>query len=187
MTLTTEQRIDLYIEQAYGADRASNRKKWISCLWSSKIVGKYSYGATIKLAERLSVETDSVEDYAHAYWMFEAFCALSPMHRITTFFARRAPYIHYSHFRVLWEAKSKYNLTVEKTFGYLMDVIQAEGELSVKKLEEQLRQKHDKELTWEWYGQQAMKAIHKTINQPDIPDHVKKVLLPAYEVLGDQA
>lgn len=187
MTLTTEQRIDLYIEKAYSEDRASNEKKWLSCLWSSKIVGKYAYGATIKLANRLSVEPDSVEDYAHAYWMFEEFCAISPLHRTATFAARRAPYIHYSHFRVLWEAKSKYNLTIEKTFSYLLDVIQAEGDLSVKKLDERLKSKHDKELTWEYYGQQAMKAIHKTINQPDVPDHVKAVLLPAYEVLGDQA
>lgn len=189
MTLTTDQRINLYIEQAYGADRASNEKKWIACLWSSRIVGnkKYGYGATIKLADRLGVEVDSVEDYATAYRAFESLCAISPMHRVVVFAARRAPYIHYSHFRVLGEAYTKYNLSIEVVFGYLMDVIQAEGNLSVNKLEMRLKQKHDKELTWEYWGQQAMKAIHKTINQPDVPDHVKAVLLPAYEVLGDQA
>lgn len=187
MKMTTEQRIELCIEQAHKSDRQSNEKKWISCLWSSRIVGKYSYGATIKLADRLSVEVDTIEDYACAYRAFEALCAISPMHRVVVFAARRAPYIHYSHFRVLGEAHTKYNLPIEVVFGYLMDVIQAEGSLSVKKLEERLMSKHDEELTWEYWGQQAMKAIHKTINQPDVPDHVKAVLLPAYEVLGDQA
>ena len=182
--LTKSQRLDLYIEQAFRADRDSNTKIWKKCLWASRVVGHYDYGATRQLAARLNVESDSVEDYAHAYNIFEELCNVH-QYRIVTFAARRAPYIHYSHFRVLYEARKKYNLTIEEVFGYLMDVIQAEGDLSTKGLENMLKSKHDHELDWTWYAGNALKAITLTLQQPDIPDDVKEVLIPACEKLGE--
>jgi hypothetical protein len=184
MKLSEQQRLDLYIEQAYKADRDSNTKKWIECLWASRIVGKYEYGASLKLAARLNVEVDSVEDWAHAYKIFEELCQVY-QYRAVTFAARRSPYIHYSHFRVLYEAKERYKLTIDQVFGYLMDVIQAEGDLSARALDTLLKKKHDNELDWTWYASNALKAINLTLQQPDIPDDVKEVLIPAYNKLGE--
>lgn len=189
MTLSIQEQAALYIDQAYKADRKTNETQWIRCLWASKVVGnkKLGYGATISLAQRLNREVDSCEDYAHAYRIFEELItAHDNLYRRTVFAARRAPYIHYSHFRVLYEAREKYNLTIEQVFMYLMDVIQAEGDLSARGLDNKLKSKHDKDLNWEWYAKNTLKAIAATLQQPDLPDDLRDVLTPAFEKLGDK-
>lgn len=181
--MNEQERVGLYIEQAHRADRSSNEKKWIECLWSSKIVGKYS-SRTKDLADRLGVEVDTVEDAAHVYWIFEELVSANDnLYRTVVFAARRSPFIHVSHFRVLYDAKIKYNLTIEQIFMYLLDCIQQEGGMSARALERNLKQKHDKELDWTWYAQGTLKSISITLGQPDLPDEIRKVLQPAYDKL----
>lgn len=186
--MNKKQVVDLCIEKAHRAQAASNKEIWVTCAMAARVVGRYEYGATLTMAARLSVEVDTVEDYSHAYAIFQELCnAHAGLYRSVVFAARRSGYIFYSHFRVLYEAREKYHLSLDEVFQYLMDVIQAEGDLSSRRLEKNMKEKHDKELDWTFYGKTAMKAIHNTLSCPDLPANVREVLVPAYEVLGDQA
>lgn len=183
--ITDQQKVDVCVEQAVKFFRQGNEKAWITGLWASRIVGKYYDYATRRMADELEVEPDTIEDYAHAYSIFEELGkANRGVYREVVFWARRSKYIYYSHFRVLWEARERYGLTIEQVFGYLMDVIQAEGGLSSRKLEKMLKGKHAGELGWEWYSQQSLKSLNNTLACPDLPDAVRESLVPAYEVLG---
>jgi len=171
-------------------DEKSDREMWISALGCSRVVsrdGKGDYGNTLGLAEEMGRSVDTVENRAHAYWLFEDLCKLDGgIHRQFVFIIRRLPYIKLSHFSALYDARNQYNLTDGEILSLLIDLFKREG-ISTRKLQQILTDKYGETRDWTYYGGRAMKEIHKTLQHKDTPQEVREVLNKAYNVLGDQA
>lgn len=184
--------LKVFSGQAIAHDKKSDKHIWISSAFCAKVVardaGKQIRGATLGLADDMGRSPDTIEDRAHGYWLFEELCKLdNGQYRNFVFLARRAPYIHFSHFRALWDVKNTYKLSHADCLSLLTDIVQHEGALSSRKLEEHTRTKFGDTRDWTYYGQRAMKEISKTLTQPDTPAEVRKVLQDAFSILGDEA
>lgn len=181
------------VEQGVKAYKKSDKEKWKFNLWAAKIVGntergiKYDRGATLGFASDAGVSPDTVEDGAHAYWMFEDLCNVEGgKFRRYLFAARRSQYIHTAHFRALWDVKEIYKLDLSQIMDMLVDIVQAEGDLSSRSLEGHARGKFGVSRPWDWYGNKAYKAIYDTLQHPETPKDVRKTLVEALEKLGEE-
>lgn len=174
----------VFAEQAIKHDLKGDAHLWRSALFCSRVVGTRDRGATLGLADDMGRSADTVEDRAHAYWMFERLCILN---RSFVFLARRLPYIHLSHFRALYDIQSQHNLKDEEILSLLMDIVQAEGGLSSRNLSDHARERYGDGRDWTYFAAKAMKEINKTLQQPDLPQDVRSVLVDAFDKLGDAA
>ena len=166
------------VQQAHKHYQKSNKGRWLSAAWCSKVVersGKGDKGKTKGLASDMGVSVDTVENMAHAYWMFEDLCKL-PDARAFAFSCRRAPFIYYSHFRALYDARRDFELTDEQTLQILMDVYQAEGEISSRDVDGHTRERFGKVKSWGYYARKVEREMQKLFEHPDVPRAVKKVV-----------
>lgn len=178
--------VDRIIERAAKSYKLSDDGRWAAAYYAAQIVGKHELGATLALANRMGVSSDTVENLAHAYQMYrEFFC--DPRYKLMVRAVRRLPYIYYSTFRALHKAKNDYNLPLEKVWSILVDMVQAEGTLHQRDLEQHIRNKFGDTRNWQYYGAKTMKQISILLQQPDLPKEVRDALIPAHEVLGDKA
>jgi hypothetical protein len=178
----------VYAQQAIKHDLKGDAALWRSALFCSRVVGAHERGISLQLADEMGRSVDTVEDRAHAYWLFEKLCAMSDgTHRRFVFLARRAPYVKLSHFRALYDIQSQHNLTDEEILNLLMDIVQAEGSISSRNLQDHARDRYGDGRDWTYFASKAMREIHKTLQQPDLPSEVRKVLADAFEILGDRA
>lgn len=183
------------MEKVYGSiaiqhDMRSDREMWISALGCSRVVARDGHGdrgKTLGLADEMSRSVDTVENRAHAYWLFEDLCRVdNGAHRQFVFMVRRLPYVKLNHFATLYDARSAYSLSDGDILSLLLDLYHSEG-LSTRKLQQSLSDKYGPVREWTYYGQRAMKEIHKTLQHPETPRDVREVLSDAYSKLGDQA
>ena len=179
-------------KEAVKHDLVADKKIWLSAVWCAKVVQRNrpgERGLSLGLADEMGRSVDTVEDRAHAYWMFEKLCKLrdNPLVRQYVFQARRARWIHFSHFRELWDIQQAHDLTDEQILSLLVDVYQAEGDLSSRKLGDHARRRFGKEYAWTYYAERAMKEINKTLQHPDTPQDVREVLKVVFSELGDKA
>lgn len=181
-----ERKIQRDIERAATNYKLSDNGRWLACYFASRVVGSYRFGATLELSERMGVSVDTVENLAHAWEMYAEFRAV-PEYRNAVRAIRKMPYIYYSYFRALYRAKMDYGLDTEKLFMLLNDILQAEGDFSLKDLEIHLIDRYGDSRDWTYWGKKAHKAIHKALQQPDLPKRARKKLRGAYEVLGDMS
>jgi hypothetical protein len=189
VTMKDLQRI--YQEQAIRFDVKSDHEMWKSALFCSRIVvrdGQGDRGKSLGLADDMGRSVDTVEDRAHAYWLFEDLCGMDGgKFRRFVFQARRASYIKLSHFRALYDVRNSHKLSDADTLSLLMDIMQAEGGISSRNLEDHARGRFGDNRGWEYYAQRTMKEIHKTLQHPETPKEVREVLQETFNVLGDQA
>jgi hypothetical protein len=191
--MNSEKLQEVYFRQGIKSHKTSDKFKWHFNLWCSKLVGNkergipFERGVTLGFASDAGVSPDTVEDGAHAYWMFEDLCKMKGgMYRYYIFAARRSQYIHTAHFRSLWDIKERYHLPLPEIYRLLVDIVQAEGELSSRDLDKHAREKYGVDYPWNYYGEKTFKSIHATLAHPDTPKHIRKVLLEAYEELGKE-
>lgn len=178
--------LKVYSKQAIQADGDADKMMWKSALFCSRIVGKYDRGAKLGLASDMNRSTDTIEDRAHAYMMFEALCNLDGgKPRRFVFAARRMPYIHISHFRALYDAMITYKLQPERMLNILFDIVQGEGTLSSRDIDKHIRSRYGAERPWTYYTSKVMKDIHNTLQHPELPKEIRDVLVKTYEKLGD--
>lgn len=175
MKLNTEELREVYVQQANKHYHRSDHARWISALWCSRVVGKYDRGATKGLATDMGLSVDTVEDLAHAYQIFEDLCKL-PDARWFVFSCRRAPWIYYSHFRALYDARQNYNLNDKTVLQILMDIYQGEGEISSRNVSDHVREKYGKVKSWSYYARKVEKDMQRLLTSPDVPRRVKKII-----------
>jgi len=175
-------------EKAVKAYRRSDGSRWVFAYFSSKIVGQYGRGGTLGLADDANVSPDTVEDHAHAYWMFDKLQNLQDgAERLFVRTARKLPFIYLSHFRALYDIQISHNLTDEQIMNLLADIVQAEGTISSRNLADHARSKYGDTRTWEYYGAKAMREVNKTLQQPDLPKEGRDILSDAFDWLGDNS
>lgn len=172
--------------QAINAYRKSDSSRWVSALWCSRIVGNYERGATLGLASDMGVSVDTIEWMAHAYILFKDLAKLDGK-RLYVFAARRSGYVYLSHFRALYNARERYDLSNEETFELLVDIVQAEGDISSRDVDVHVQNKWGKERNWQYYAQRAVKELDKVIQHPQCPADGRRILQEAYSYLGDNA
>lgn len=178
----------VYFREAIRHDQRGDKEMWISALFCSKVVGNYEKGATLGLADDMSRSTDTIEDRAHGYWLFQELCNLDGgEYRRFVFNARRAPFIHFAHFRELYDLKNSYNLHITQVLSLLMDVVQAEGGISSRKLGDVVRNKYGDTRDWTFYAGKTQKELSKLLQQPDLPDEGRKKAQDLFSFLGDMA
>lgn len=183
----TEQLRKVFVQNAVGSYRKSDKNRWICSLWCSRVVGKYDRGATLGLASDMGVSVDTIEDMAHAYAMFEKMCKYNDgMFRRFVFNARALPYIYHSHFRAIYDAVHKYGLSDAQSLDLLMDVVQNEGTISSRDVDGHARGRFGKETDWTYDAQQLQKKINKFLSRPDVPLDGRRLAAELYNWIGDQ-
>jgi len=172
--LSQEELHRIRVSQAIKAEGKANKETWKSCLWCWQVAGNYTKDAVKGLAEDLGKSDDTVYDRAHAYEMFNDICQYKDgKYRLFAFYARRAPYITWSHFRALWDIRKDYKMSMPKIISLLSDVLQGEGELSSRKLDEHARGRYGVERTWEYYVQKSISSLRKLLDDPNLPRDVR--------------
>lgn len=170
--------------KAYGK---SNESRWVFNFFASRIVGTYGFGGTRGLADDMSVSPDTVENGAHAFWIFDELRNLGDQERIYVNAARKLPYIHYSHFRELYDLKIQRNLSIKQIMDLLIDVVQAEGTISSRSLSSHANEKYGDTRDWTFYAGKTQKELLKLLQQPDLPDEGRKKAQDLFSFLGDMA
>lgn len=166
--------------KAYGT---SDKARWVAAYWAAQIVGTYTSG-TLQLATEMGVSPDTIENLAHAYWMYEALRDEVEFRRNVQI-ARRLPKVYISHFASLYTAWQTYSLTLPEVYSILIDVVQARGKLSSHDVDQHVRDHYGKERSWDYYGRRTHKAIGNTLACPDLPGDVRAKLQESYEILGE--
>jgi hypothetical protein len=191
--MPTDKLLPVIFEQGIKSYKKSDKEKWKFNLWASKIVGstdrgiKYERGVTLNFAEEAGVSPDTVEDGAHAYWMFEDLCKVDGgKFRQYVFAARRSQYIHTSHFRSLYDSMQNFGLDLSQVMDLLHDIVQSEGKISSRSLEAHVIERFGDTRPWEYYGKKAYKALYNTLGHPGVPRSVRKVLNEALDKLGEE-
>ena len=123
----------------------------------------------------MGVSVDTVEDLAHAYNIFEDLCKL-PDARLFVFGCRRSPFIYYSHFRALYDARRDYELTDVQALQILMDVFQSEGGISSRNVSDHTRERFGKPKSWSYYARKVERDMQKLLDSPDIPRKIKTIV-----------
>lgn len=165
----------VFVQQAVNSYRRSDKARWISALWCSRVVGGYDRGATRGLADDMGVSVDTAEDLAHAYQIFEELCRL-PGARYFVFTCRRSQWIYYSHFRALYDARKDYELTNEQVLSILMDIYQGEGQISSRNVSDHTREKYGKPKSWEYYARKVELDMQRLLDHPELPRAVKRIV-----------
>lgn len=184
--MTDEQRKKEY-QRAIRAYRKSNESRWLFALFASRIVGKYGFGGTRGLASDMSVSPDTVENHAHAYWVFEKLQKLGNYERFYVRMARKLPYVYLSHFRALYDLQNSRTLTDKQVMNLLIDIVQAEGTISSRNLEDHVNSRYGDTRTWEFYAQKTQKELSKLLNQPDLPAETRSKAVILFDELGNKA
>lgn len=175
-------------ERAIKAYRKSNSSRWVFAFFCSRVVGKYGFYGTRGLANDMNVSPDTVEDHAHAYWLFDKLRKLNDSsEKLYVQHARKMPYIYIAHFRALYDLQISRNLTDEQIMNLLVDIVQAEGGISSRSLEDHVHSKYGDTRTWEFYAQRTQKELGKLLNQPDFPDEGRSKAQDLFSFLGDRA
>lgn len=178
MKPNTEELRKVFVQQAAKSYRKSDKARWISALWCSRVVernGKGDKGATQGLATDMGLSVDTVEDLAHAYWIFEDLCKM-PDARLFVFLCRRSPWIYYSHFRALYDARKDYDLSDKQTLQILMDVYQAEGGISSRNISDHTRERFGKPKSWGYYARRVERDMQRLYEAPDAPRKIKAIV-----------
>lgn len=156
-------------------DKRSDGEIWNSALFcwlaaGPKINGRYADGSIDGLAGDLNRERDTVEDRVHGYELFQHLCLFEAgKFRIFVFQCRTAPWIHFSHFRALYDLQVSFSLSDADIISTLFDIYQAEGGITSRNLEDHMRKKYGIIRDWTYYGGKACKALALTLGQPDLP------------------
>lgn len=160
--------------EAIKAEQKANKNTWASCLWCWQVAGKYKEGGVKGLASDMGKSDDTVYDRAHAYEIFVELCNFDyGRHRYFVHAVRRLPYVYWSHFRAMWDAKKDFELTTSQVFDLLMEIYQGEGSISSRGLSEVVEGKLGVQRPWTYYANRALKEMQKTINQPKTPRKIK--------------
>ena len=179
-----EEKLQIWYDRACTAYKNSDDGRWEAARWCAKIVGKYERGATIGLAEDMGVSCDTIENMAHAYTMYIEFCS-KQKYRKATRMSRAMPRVYYSHFRALYTARNRYNLSLDEAFGILRDIVLDEGGISSRDIDGLIRDKYGSEKDWRYYGERVMKPLSKFINCYDAPPEAIKKSRELFSYLGD--
>ena len=170
-----QSRLERLYTRAHNAYRSSDTNRWVSAVWCNQIVGSYDRGATIGLADYMSVSPDTIEDMAHAYEIYYVLRNDSDEAKVFVRLARRTPYIYISHFRALYDARERYGLSNETLLKLLMDVFQAEGGLSSRSVSEHARKHYGGRDNWVYEAQKVQRALKRLLDQPDFPKPGRRV------------
>lgn len=165
----------VYKLSAIKAFRDANASDWKSALFASRIVGNYTPMQTRGFAEDVGRSPDTIEDRAHAYWLFERLCKLDDgAYRRFTHMTRRLPYIYISHFRVLYDAQKDYNLSDSQILNLLFDIVQSEGGISSRKLTDHIVQRYGDTRNWTYYAERVEKELNKLASEPSVPKEIRR-------------
>lgn len=174
--------------RAIKAYRRSDESRWVFNLFASRIVGVYGRGGTIGLAADMNVSTDTVEDGAHAYRMYKTLMNMGDVaEKRYVRDARKLPYIYVSHFRKLYDLQLQRNLTNEQIMNLLIDIVQAEGGISSRNLEDHVNSRYGDTRDWTWYAMQTQKKLVQLLGQPDLPQSTRKKAEDLFSELGDNS
>ena len=172
------EKLEKYSKRAHQAYQKGDTNRWVSAFWCNKVVGTYTNG-TQQLADEMSLSTDTVEDMAHAYFIY-ARLRKSKEARDFVRLARQSPYIYMAHFRALYDARERYELKDGDLIGLLMDIYQAEGGISSRDVAEASRKKYGKQDSWTYYAKSTQKSLKKLLDQPDFPKPGRRVAKKAF-------
>lgn len=186
--LSPEYLLDRDVRRAAKSFKISDNGRWVAAYFAARVVNAQPrlIGATRELAARMGVSPDTVENLARAYHMYQEF-RRDARYKHFVRAIRKVPYIYYGHFRALAKAQESYHLSIEQLFSILKDVLMAEGDLSLRDLEQHIQDRFGDTRDWTYYGKRAYKEIHKVLQQPDLPKVIRKRIMSAYKVLGEKA
>lgn len=179
-----QKKLQKYYENACAAYKNSDSGRWEAARWCAKVVGKYQRGATIGLSIDMGVSPDTVENLAHAYLMYIELCSKS-RYRSATRMARLAPRVYYSHFRALYTARHRYDLSLAEVFDTLRDIVLDEGGISSRDIDGHISEKYGRIRDWMDYAESAQKKLAALLKCPDLPEDGREKTAHLFNWIGD--
>lgn len=112
--LDVELIVERDIDRAAQYGRKSDRNLWVAGFYAARVIGKYEKAATIAISDRSGKSIATVQNWAHAVWMYQAL-RLTGNFRVVRFYRQE---LTITHFWTLWEKCNKYNLTSRDAVKY---------------------------------------------------------------------
>lgn len=175
--LTDTQRERVY-SQAADCYRAQDRQGWRFAALAACSGGTYK-----DLADYIGgVSPDKVESHAHAWEMYRD---LWREYGGMITHVRRMPYVYISHFVVLHRIRRKYAVSLAVCYSYLIDVLQAEGDISSRDLMLQADHEHGLARALPYEANRARGALKTLLTRGDLTIDDRRLFVQTLERLEE--
>ena len=181
MTYVNENIIERDIQRAAQASRAADNDLWVACFFVSRVVGYGIENATKHIADTVGRHPSTVENWAHAYWMYEdlrkfgvASVTLRDLRRMLT------P----THFWTAWGLKQKYRMSNKKVMQYLSQLLahmhngEPHSADALTREVEATETHNGNRPSWKWYVTR-LKSMYINLLAVDVPEPVRDWLKAA--------
>jgi hypothetical protein len=176
--LDVELIVERDIDRAAQYGRKSDRNLWVAGFYAARVIGKYTKDATIAISDRSGKSIATVQNWAHAVWMYQAL-RLTGNFQLVRHYRRE---LKLTHFYTLWDKCNKYNLTPEKAMGYLQQMLdyRSQGEpWSADALAREIDAHEDKAgntPAWSYYKTRMASLLHNAFVSVGIPADIKPLV-----------
>lgn len=175
-----DKEVERLFSRAIKSYQKSDSQRWVFSLFCNEVVGKYKKGGTKGLASEMNVSDDTVENNAHAYWIYAQLKKVYPQEVRQ---ARKHPKVYLAHFRALYKTYKDHKLDLEQIYSLLEDIVQSNGKISSRDVENHSMERFGDKRDWQYYAKRIVKEIQKTITHPDTPPKLSKTLLKVIKIL----
>lgn len=183
--MNNDNKKERYARYVLEAERGANNKLWVSCYWCYRTWTEMDEGGIKGLAEQTGKSDDTLYDRAHAYDMFTRLRSLpGKKNKMAVNLIRKLPYIYWSHFRALWDVQKAWNLSDQKIMNLLMEIYQAEGKFSARKIEKLAEERFGEERDWKYYAERTSIVMQELINHPNTPNNIRDSAKKTYDLLS---
>lgn len=174
------------IHFAIQAARKSDISIWVAGFWAARVVGTYQYDGTKAIADRCGKSTSTVENWAHAYWLYDEFrirfgvisVGSNAGRRFTRALQNLRKSLSPSHFWTAWELRGKYELTDAATLRHLQQMLdyKENGDpYSTDVLRQEVEtEKNGGGATWKWWMPRVTSMIESVLRITDLPREWKE-------------
>ena len=173
--------IERDIDRAVAASRKADCNLWIAGFFAARVVGMYQNSGTIEIALRAGKSPSSVENWAHAWQMYDELRSFGDVSELRELRKRFTP----SHFWTMWDLKNKYGYGTKKAIHYfnqLTDYKENGLPHSVETLRQEVAAEEEQDgntPTWEYYAPRLGKFIVRVMAASGLPNSVIRWLKSA--------
>jgi len=169
-----ERQAEHWLDRAAQFAQDESRKAWAVGIVAAQMVGKYERYGTKAIADRTHRHESTIENYAHAVWMYRDLRELLGNHDAHTL----RNFLTTSHFWTAWELQRKYGRSAETVARWLLEMVtlEAQGEphsAEVLRAEVEASQGGGKAVTWGWLSSRLLPIVQDILALPDAPGEVR--------------
>jgi len=152
------------------------RKAWAVGIVAARIVGTYQEYGTKAIALRIHRDPSTVENYAHAFMMYQAIRERLGTHDAHTL----RDVLTIGHFWTAWELQRKYGRSTEQAARWLLEMVTLEAQGEPHSAEVLRREVETEQgdggapVTWGWLAPRVRSTMETILGMNDAPEEVRK-------------